>query len=736
MQGRGSIRDFNFEGVYVKELNIERMLIQGINTSDFDYNLNGHLNLKGQGIMIGRLEAESGIVNAILEPGKAVINNARFILPQQISLTTSGSWELSKVYKESYLDRTRLTTLGGVLTSNRLIHLSFTDTGIDIKSLVFDYAKNTGIKQYGSINAKGFFTYSGDIERIVVNGKRFNLGEFASILYPNQRMSGDADFNMVMKGSFSDPIIEGKVLLGRFIYYPGYKPAIGLTVNLNKYKRDEEEGDPFAQREIKPAVVQSDSGFVVLNYRNGALNIEEAKVFQNEIPSTIKGIIPLGKTLSDKEIRLAFDINGIDSDLLGLFTDIISLSKGDISFKGNIRGNLNKPEIDGIMDIKNGQVIFVPTGNVFTDVKACLAFVSDRILFAGEPYYIEAGTPEGGNVYINGRLDITGFKLNSVLAKIEATNVLFDAVPDIIMKGDATLFVYGPPDHIIVKGDVELDEGLITIPFNQEDYNRTFPSSGDIQYDLKIRGENNIWLRNPSINAELSVDMGFRWWKKDIIFIGSLDALRGEYYLLGNELRIDKGNLTFNNNPEFNPRLNFIASTTIRGSIREEDTVIKAVLTGTLRKSELDLHAYDYLDLPKDYNQADILSMLALGMTWADIEKSKATGLMRNQGLTTALTSMSVLMTRGWGKNIGLSTFYIKTDLGTSENKVLELTAGRYMLRNLYLSYTQDLVHGREQTILLEYLLNKIHSLQIDTEYDRDLKERQFNLDWKLLFKF
>ena len=348
----------------------------------------------------------------------------------------------------------------------------------------------------------------------------------------------------------------------------------------------------------------------------------------------------------------------------------------------------------------------------------------------------DSGTPEGGNVYINGRLDITGFKLNSVLAKVEATNVLFDAVPDIIMKGDATLHIEGPPNHIVVKGDVELDEGLITIPFNQEDYNRTFPSSGDIQYDLKIRGDNNIWLRNPSINAELSVDMGFRWWKKDIIFIGSLDALRGEYYLLGNELRIEKGNLTFNNNPEFNPRLNFIASTTIRGSIREEDTVIKAILTGTLRKSELDLQAYDYLEYPKDYSQADILSMLALGMTWADIEASKATGVMRNQGLTTALTSMSMLMTRGWGKNIGLSTFYIKTDLGASKNKVLELTAGRYMLRNLYLSYTQDLVHGREQTILLEYLLNRIHSLQINTEYDRDLKERQFNLDWKLLFKF
>ncbi|MBN1233427.1 MAG: translocation/assembly module TamB domain-containing protein [Candidatus Coatesbacteria bacterium] len=737
VQGRGNIRNFGWEGVYASNLTINNLLIQGINTSDFNYFFMGNVNLNAQGVNIGRIEANTGEVLAFFQPNNIIIQRAKFELPDFL-VVTRGNWELSTVYKELYLNNTRIQSAKGVFTNINPIHLSFGDRGIEVQSMQFNYAKSGFDKKLGTVKVGGYFTYSGDINRINIKGNKFNIGELSGLFFPRHRISSTADFDMVLKGSFSNPQINGKVDLHKTVYHTGSVKNLGISQKLNDLRKpDEHSEDPFALKEVKPTSIQSEFGKIDFSYKDGWLNIENASFYQNKIPSVVKGRIPVKGSSDKDEIDMQMDIKGIDTDLLGLFTDIITLNKGDVSFKGTLKGTLEKPEIDGKMSIENGQVVFIPTGTIFTGVNAYLAFVYDRILFGGDPYFIEAKTPEGGNIYVNGKLDIGGFKLNHILAKIEAQDILFDAIPDIVIKGDASLFVYGPPDHILVKGNVELTEGLISIPFNQEETIEYNPSSGALQYDLRIRGDNNIWLKNQDMNAEIQVDMGFKWWNKDIIFIGNLETLRGEYYILGNEMKIEEGSLIFNNNPEFNPRLNIIASTMIRGSVREEDTIIKAKLTGTLRKSNLELTAYDYLEFPKkDYSQADILSMIALRMTWADLERSKPSGVMRNQGLTTALTSVSVLMTRGLGKNFGLSTFYIKTDLGATSSKTLEVTAGRYILRNLYLSYTQDIVNKREQEISLEYMLNRIHSVQVSTDYDKDLKERLFNLDWKILFKY
>ncbi len=367
--------------------------------------------------------------------------------------------------------------------------------------------------------------------------------------------------------------------------------------------------------------------------------------------------------------------------------------------------------------------------------------------------------------------------------------------------GQPYFYFAGPIRHPTVFGEVVLNNAQVTFPFvvSGKPGKRKNPVEeflANMEWDILVRAGKDVSYRRDipayidNVRAELTVDEGspgldFTGIIKKGTFRpqGSLVSSRGRLEYLDLNFKVDRFNISFNRNEQM-PEVSGRAWTTIRDSVGAIPKTIYLQLYAVDPKTGNERRQGNWEDFKFKLVSADPTIgetqeqvMAYLGYSAENIRQKATTvgGAITERYLIRPLlrplekaleNNLGIDLVR-FNSNIARNLFYssVGRQVGGNKNSIInpfysgtsylylmsssEVTLGKYLSENLYLSYTGQLVSVYDNTetgfdfnhsIGLEYRF--FRNMLIEFEWDRELmsyynfaNQRQYLEDFKIRFR-
>ncbi|MFO1157988.1 MAG: translocation/assembly module TamB domain-containing protein [Reyranellaceae bacterium] len=201
------------------------------------------------------------------------------------------------------------------------------------------------------------------------------------------------------------------------------------------------------------------------------------------------------------------------------------------------------------------------------------------------------------------------------------------------------------------------------------------PSATPIRLALTIRAPQAVFVRGRGLDAEMSGDLKVGGTPAAPTVVGGLTMRRGEFDLLGRRLNFSRGVVTLDNLDSIDPRLDFLASTSVQG------TTVNVAITGTARAPLISVEAGS---LPPDEAMALLLfGKPASGLSPFELAQAaqglaELTGRSPSGGVLTRLRS-----------GLGLDRLSVGSGTGSTGNQQMSIEAGRYVAPGVYVGARQ-----------------------------------------------
>jgi autotransporter translocation and assembly factor TamB len=376
----------------------------------------------------------------------------------------------------------------------------------------------------------------------------------------------------------------------------------------------------------------------------------------------------------------------------------IEVRKGTVFGDLALKGSLTRPVLEGRVRISQARLGVRAIGATFDRVNAELVFDRNRI-------NIEklTGRSNQGNALVTGFVDIgQRWHVDSLRFHADFTGTTINPQPEIfgVIGGSLDLdWRSGKPYSL--SGTVDVEEAIVALDFGRSVGNGA-PDTG-LVYDVRVRGDRNIWLRNQLTDLEFAADLTVRKTTKDVLYSGELTSRQGSIYYLDHTLRVDSGSVRFDNINALNPEFYVTAGMPIRTGSSEPgipDT-ITVTLTGTLGKPNLAFSAGRL-----GWDEDEIISYLTLNVVPEEnsvgIDQAAVTKQLPSRLLSYFATQASK-RARGF---VNVDYLELESSLLDS-SKQARVTVGKYVGRNLYVSYTQNFNGVMIPSFRVEYYVNR-----------------------------
>lgn len=250
-----------------------------------------------------------------------------------------------------------------------------------------------------------------------------------------------------------------------------------------------------------------------------------------------------------------------------------------------------------------------------------------------------------------------------------------------------------------VQGQVQLNR------FNLRDDFSHYVSNMDtavLLYNLNITMPKNIWIKNKYVNMETGGSLQLSLERNmDLPEIyGDLNVIRGVVFFYGYTFKIESGKLNFKSAAELNPEFDIQASTRI------QDLTILLNVTGTLKKPEFSLSSS-----PVALSQEELMMIFFSSQSQGAAQSGIESGTER---VLTGLISQRI--SQSGIRYLGVDHFSLDpTNQDTQYsgfNSMLDrlrfsnLTIGKYLTPQVFLTYSGQLTLSGDKSILVEYLIN------------------------------
>ncbi|OQY30029.1 MAG: hypothetical protein B6244_01855 [Candidatus Cloacimonetes bacterium 4572_55] len=437
-------------------------------------------------------------------------------------------------------------------------------------------------------------------------------------------------------------------------------------------------------------------------------------------------------------------------NITSMLPDIL-VSRGYVNANISVEGDMPHPTIQGDFGLQDGSLKLAATNTDFSDMKLVGEIVRDTLFI----HEFSSQTAPNGHVLIKGWAAIGDFDFPNTDIAITARKFSVENVGDISSVVDVDMHITGPAVRTLCSGEVSIIDGLLTVPFEEEQSASTTASTKmlwefPLDLDLKMIGP-SIWLRNRQADIEMQLDMD-AWTGKNLLYLaGDVDILRGTYYLYDYNFAVTEGKVQFLGTSTMDPRVHLVAETRLRvtdvdsesGDTRSDTILLRMTVDGTaLNLGQPKFEAFDPESMePKGYSETDALLALSLGYTERglatlnqnaqDKALSRLSGMMVSQQLTRRLRDKTDLF-----DTLNLDTNLFGNEGGSATATV---TVGKYISDDIFVSYSQGLPFSHGNKVRVEYSLNSWCTAVGQRKTATDEEENQsdnYIIDMKLKYRF
>jgi len=405
---------------------------------------------------------------------------------------------------------------------------------------------------------------------------------------------------------------------------------------------------------------------------------------------------------------------------------------GTATVRLSATGDLLQPRITGDVTLRKGFVALLQHGLSYESVEADLHLAPDKITIeriqasgdregslnlTGE-IRLDRWTPEEFNLHLTGQRAPIAWK-RAFTARIDPDITLSGPLASPVLKGRLTIpegrvnldrLAEGGPAEIKVIGETNGGNGQ-AIVIGEPRKDDLFSS---LVADLRITVPRNVWLKGQQLNAEIAGDVQLK--KKaggPFLLFGTLNTVRGNYQFQGHRFTVSRGIVEFQGLEAPDPALDIKAETRIR-SVK-----ITVGITGTARTIELTLESEPAMD------RADIISYLIFGRPTNELRSQQA-----NSAETAALDFAGRVAARELNEILGdaLQVDEIRIDPGQTGGSAGSLSVGKYVTRNIFVTYRLAFSSQESGEVDIEYELNP--NFSIETQLGNE-KTSGVDLIWK-----
>ncbi|MGB5617748.1 MAG: translocation/assembly module TamB domain-containing protein [Desulfobacterales bacterium] len=406
---------------------------------------------------------------------------------------------------------------------------------------------------------------------------------------------------------------------------------------------------------------------------------------------------------------------------------------GRVTVQVQAAGDLRQPQLTGFLTLQDGSLALPPHGLSYESLQADLRLLPgqltiDRLLASGDQ---EGTLSLTGQILLNGmtptemNLHLTGKRApfawqREFTARIEPDISLSGPLSSPVLTGRIRVpegrinldrLTAGGPADIEVIGELSAEGQPIVIGGDRED-----PLSA-LAADVTIEIPRNVWLRGQGLNTEIAGSIRLKKEKQGLFLLtGSLNTVRGDYDFQGRRFKINRGVVEFQGLPEPDPGLDIKAETRIN------NVTIIVRITGSVRKIELSLESDPAME------QADIVSYLVFGRSTDELRSQQATSA-QSAALSLAGNVAAKELNSILGDTFKVDSFSIAP--GENDSSLGSLAVGKYVARNIFVTYRYEFSAQNFGEVEIEYELNK--NFSIATQVGNELTSG-IDLIWKLDF--
>jgi hypothetical protein len=414
--------------------------------------------------------------------------------------------------------------------------------------------------------------------------------------------------------------------------------------------------------------------------------------------------------------RLSFDY----SELTARFSDVgvwvlafLENFMGDptglMSGEAEFRGNIDRFELSGGGRIHDGSFSVPVIASQFDSVDTDVLFEGDRIVFAtGRGLISPKNGRESSKQWVSGggvvkleerfRVDNLNFDFSFIDAPLQFPPFAYG-----IGSGN---FSMSMRDRVMYyNGNITVTEAVIPLEFGMKIEEEQAAQDQDWHVNLRLKAERNVWLRNPDADIEFGGEVTIVREDGPVFLSGILETDRGNYYWVNHILNITQGKVTFIPGDEIDPDLDFWAEMNTREGIK-----IILHLFGPISEPIFEF----YTDPPGQYTEQDIVTYLNLNITWQELEQLKRGEYMSRIIPHSLLSWLEGDVSRAIRRYTGLDYFHIETPFFEEGDKA-KLTVGKFIARNLFVTYTYDVTTFSNE-FNVEYFIDDKNKIQVERD--------------------
>lgn len=318
----------------------------------------------------------------------------------------------------------------------------------------------------------------------------------------------------------------------------------------------------------------------------------------------------LAKSAADKLISANLTSNcPIDLFTNWYFTPLHEF-KGSLSTKASLTGNVERPVLNGYLNVQHGGYAYPKLGIKLKDINGTIKALDKKLSFT----HWQAVDSRGKTLTASGQIILTPLLPFTFSLITEGFHLLNHPNVGGNIKGNLT--ITGTAKETKISGDIKAGPLEIVLPEHlsktipelnvveavpPQGSEMAMPSTYPVNLEVNVTAKHQVFVRGRGVNAGLEGNLKLRGSTESPMLKGKLQTMHGRYQEFGKQFSIKEGVLLFEGDIPPSPYI------TIKGVTKAGDIEIRPVLSGPLLSPVLSVESTPYLP------QEEALSILLFG---------------------------------------------------------------------------------------------------------------------------